>query len=538
MIVTRIFIFLTILILSVQDLFGQEQTWSGDIACIIYNNCVTCHHENGIAPFSLMTYEDASQRAALIAHVVEERIMPPWPPDPDHNRFLNQRVLSEEEKEAISSWAELGAPSGDLALAPSPPVLESEEVIEDPDLVVQLPEYTSQASSRLANVDDDFRCFVIPSEIYEDLFITEVEFVPGNDKIVHHAGIFLDDSGQPRLLDENDPAPGYSCFGGIGSTNFRMVGGWAPGMPPLQFPEGMGMSLPANSDIVVQLHYPVGSQGEVDQSKVNFKLSDRSDLREITISSALNDVEGLPEPLFIPANTMQSFEVEIRMNENVTILGVAPHMHLVGRSIRAYAIHGDIYDTISLVNVPDWNFDWQGFYDYKKPLIIPARAMLHAEATYDNTVSNPRNPSFPPKDIFAGQESTDEMMIVSLLWVSYSPGDEDLVFSDTPPQGSPDCERAVVSVEESDFEPMQISIFPNPVQQASHILVRLSGADHSGKLNYVISDLTGKSILDGRLAKTKTQYLDLPETMNSGVYLISIYSENASRIYLERIVVD
>ena len=527
----KIFILLTILILSVKILFGQN--WSEDIACIVFDNCASCHNENGIAPFSLTSYEDAAERASLIAEVVRDRTMPPWPPDPNFNEFLDQRVLSEEEIDAITSWAESGAPSGDLSTAPSPPDFESIEAIQEPDLVVQLPEYISQATD-----EDDFRCFVIPSEIYENRFIQAIEFVAGNAKIVHHALIFLDNSDIPQLLDDNDPSPGYSCFGGIGSNNFTLVGGWVPGMPALQFPEGMGMSIPANSNIVVQMHYPEGSLGESDQSKVNFKLSDRSDLREITISSFLNDVEGFPEPLFIPANTTKTYQAEYFLPIDITVLGVGPHMHLVGRTISAYAISHPTFETVSLVNVPQWDFDWQGFYNFKKPVILLARSTLHVEAMYDNTSNNPHNPNSPPQDVSAGNESTDEMMIVSLVWVRYSPGDEDLVFSDTPLPGSVACEQTTVAVEESDLEDAQISIFPNPVQQMSLISVRFSsGVNHSEKMHYELSDLIGRKISHGILGNSKNQYLDLPESLKSGVYLIAIYNENRRRVYSEKIFV-
>lgn len=526
----RKIVFFAILMLSVLNIFGQNHTWSEDIACIVYTNCASCHNVNGIAPFSLMSYEEAAPMASLMATAVTNRDMPPWPPDPNKNRFLDERVLSQEEIDAIRSWAEAGAPSGDLSSAPAPPVLESIEVIQQPDLVIQLPEYISQAVT-----EDDFRCFVIPSEIYEDRFIEAIEVVAGNAKIVHHAGIFVEDTNIPKLLDDSDPAPGYSCFGGIGTNNFKFVGGWVPGMPPIQFPAGMGMTLPANSNIVVQLHYPAGSQGQSDQTKVNFKLSDQSDLREIFIESFLN--HGSIPDFNIPANTVRSFETEFFMPINITVLGVGPHMHLVGQSINSYAVSDGGFDTLSLVNVPKWDFDWQGFYEFKKPKIIQSRSTLRVEATYDNTENNPHNPNSPPRDVAAGQTSTDEMMIVSLLFTRYAPGDEDLVFFDDPPPGSPDCNQTIVSVEESDPEASLITIFPSPVPQSSRISVQLSaGVNRSKKMNFEISDLQGKRIHYGTLSNTKIQYLDLPEHLKRGVYIIAVNTEN-KRIRREKIIV-
>lgn len=525
--------FFILLMFSVSPLLGQNYTWTEDIACILYENCVSCHYENGIAPFSLISYEDASQRASLIATAVNDRYMPPWPADPNSNHFLDERVLSETEIEAISSWVEAGAPSGDLSSAPSPPIFESNEVIQQPDLVIQLPEYISQATT-----EDDFRCFVIPSEIYNNRFIQAIEFIPGNSTIVHHALIFLENSDIPKSLDDKDPTPGYSCFGGIGSNNFKMIGGWVPGMPPIQFPAGMGMFFPANVNIVVQLHYPAGSQGESDQTKINFKLSEETNLREITISSVLNHGETLLEPsFFIPANTIKRFNAEFFMPIDITILGIGPHMHLVGQSIKAFAVTQGGFDTLPLINIPRWDFDWQGFYNFRTPVIVRSRSTLHAQATYDNTSNNPDNPNSPPEDVAAGQESTDEMMIVSLLWTRYVPGDENLVLLDSPPLGSPNCDQTIVSVEAHDFE-VPINIFPNPVPHNSRISVRfLAGITPKEKRNYEIFDLTGKKVSHGILSNAEIQYLELPESLNRGMYFLIIRDENTIRIYSEKIIV-
>lgn len=527
-----ILLFAAILPFNLQSAVAQDYTWSKNIACIIYENCSSCHYDDGIAPFSLINYEDAANRALLIAEAVEERYMPPWPPDPDFNDFLDARLLTEEEREAVISWAENGAPLGEIALAPTPPVYESNEIIKQPDLVTQLPEYTSQATSK-----DDFRCFVIPSGIYEDRFIKAIEVVPGNQKIVHHAGIFLDETGIPQQLDDIDPLPGYECFGGIGA-DFRFLGGWVPGMPPTIFPDGMGMSLPANSYIVVQLHYPVGSAGESDQTKVNFSLSEETDLREIQISSFLNHIQGISEPLFIPANTVKSFQTEFFLPIDITVLGVGPHMHLVGKSINAYAIRHPTLDTISLVNVPDWDFDWQGFYEYKEPIVLRARSTLHAGATFDNTTNNSDNPSSPPRDVKDGQAVTDEMLIVSLLWTRYAPGDEELVYFDNPPPGSYFCDQITASGEESDLETAYITLFPNPVERMSPITVRFSDrVIKKENMHFEISDLTGRKISNKTFTNFNNQQLNLPESLERGVYFISIYDGKRKRIYSEKIIV-
>jgi hypothetical protein len=166
-----------------------------------------------------------------------------------------------------------------------------------------------------------------------------------------------------------------------------------------------------------------------------------------------------------------------------------------------------------------------------------ARSTLHVEAMYDNTSNNPHNPNSPPQDVSAGNESTDEMMIVSLVWVRYSPGDEDLVFSDTPPPGNVACEQTTVSVEESDLEATQINIFPNPVEQMHQISVRFSSAVSRGnKMNYELSDFTEERSVMGFYPERKFNIWISPRAYKEGStsyqFIMKIEEEFIRRRYL------
>jgi hypothetical protein len=58
-------------------------------------------------------------------------------------------------------------------------------------------------------------------------------------------------------LDRTEPGPGYTCFGGprIPRADLLGLGGWSPGAPPTQMPEGVGMLVPAGATVVMQVHY-------------------------------------------------------------------------------------------------------------------------------------------------------------------------------------------------------------------------------------------------------------------------------------------
>jgi hypothetical protein len=116
-------------------------------------------------------------------------------------------------------------------------------------------------------------------------------------------------------------------------------------------------------------------------------------------------------PLSIPANTTKTFRAEYTLPVGVTVLGVLPHMHLVGKSIKAYALKPG-GDTVHLVNIPEWDFHWQMYYRFQKPIYLPPGTKGVAIASYDNTTANPNNPNNPPQNVTLGEGTGDEMMLV------------------------------------------------------------------------------------------------------------------------------
>ena len=67
-----------------------------------------------------------------------------------------------------------------------------------------------------------------------------------------------------------------------------------------------------------------------------------------------------------------------------------------------------------LINIEDWDFNWQGPIPYKEPIAIPAGTTVAMTAFYDNSEANWRNPNTPPKAVSWGEATTDEMAIAFL----------------------------------------------------------------------------------------------------------------------------
>ena len=97
-------------------------TFTKDVAPILQKHCQTCHRPGEAAPFPLLTYEQARPWAASMKRVVKQKMMPPWFADPSYGHFANDRSLTEKEISTILAWVNAGAPQGDPADMPAPPL--------------------------------------------------------------------------------------------------------------------------------------------------------------------------------------------------------------------------------------------------------------------------------------------------------------------------------------------------------------------------------------------------------------------------------
>lgn len=443
---TIYFLILQTFIVSIAK--GQTPTWSDQIASIFYANCVSCHNTGGIGPFSLVEYSNAKMLATSISTSVATKRMPPWPANTSKNRFSHEKVLSTAEIAAIKKWAENDAPSGDLTKAPTPPTTFNGNSIQNPDLDLKMEKYL------VSTTTDEYRCFIIQPNLFTDKFIKSIEIVPGNRKIVHHALVFQDTNQKLLQLDAADPKPGYSAFGGTGSVTSKLMGLYVPGQDPYTFPNGFGSKLDKNAFIILQIHYPPGVNQEYDSTGIKIIFNTDPNTREVAIAPGLNhDNKSLVNgPLYIPPNEEKTFYNSFIVPIKLTILTIAPHMHLIGESIKAEAIENK--DTTVLIDIPKWQFHWQMSYTYKKPLIAARNTKLAGTAHYNNTSANPYNPNNPPLAVALGEGTNDEMFQIYFWYTTYRFGDENLVFDSTAPKN--------VLSQQTMNKQLNVVLFPNP----------------------------------------------------------------------------
>ncbi len=470
-----------ILIFFPAVLKAQSPNWAQDIAPILYSNCTKCHHSGGLAPFALMTYNDAFAVQAGLQDAVVNKRMPPWPPDPSYVLHAHPKLLTQAEITSIDDWVNNGAPSGNLSLAPAPPVYTNASQIPNPDLSLVIPAYT------VGSTTDIYRCFPLPSGLTAQQFITSMEVIPGNPAIVHHVLVFADNAVTCLALDSADPGPGYTNFGGPGSNTAKLIGAWVPGAEPYTLPAGLGISLDSATTIIVQVHYPAGSLGMLDTTRMNFKLSPPP-MREVSIIPVLNHASTLVNgPLYIAANATKTFHEKYTLPAalDISLLSVAPHMHLIGRNFRSYAVTPSS-DTIPFIRINNWDFRWQGNYAFQKVLKVPGGSTLHAFALYDNTSGNLFNPNTPPQPVSAGESTTDEMMLEYFFFLPYQAGDENIIQDSAAVTGidAPPLLELIQS-------PQLYDVYPNP---SGNVLTIRYCLPVTSSVRLVLTDLQGKTI--------------------------------------------
>jgi thiol-disulfide isomerase/thioredoxin len=416
-------------------------TFTRDVAPIIFTRCMNCHRPGQVAPFSLTIHAEVAKHVPMIAEVTQRRIMPPWMPagrraagasrdaESEHPRFVGERWLSDREMELLKLWSESGCAEGDPDHLPAMPEFAEGWRLGAPDLIVKMTEpFTVRADG-----PDLLQNFVIPIDIAEDKLVSAIEFHPGNKRVVHHAVLFLDDKQQARKLDQQTPEPGYALFGGVGFLPSGALGGWSVGNTARFLPNEMGRYLKRGSDLVVQVHYHPTGKVEVDQSEIGIYFVKKPVAESLKRPAKLvGSIWTANYEMDIPAGEKNYRRTtSYVLPKEVIMVGIVPHMHLLGKSMRVTATlpvaqaarvpesNGDAREPrapqTTLIDIPAWNYNWQDEYYYERPFKLPAGTRITVEAAFDNSDENPSNPSSPPRRVTWGDGTLDEMLFCFFL---------------------------------------------------------------------------------------------------------------------------
>jgi hypothetical protein len=394
-------------------------TFSSDVAPILYKNCATCHRPGEIAPMSLLTYEQARPWAKSIKEKVALGQMPPWHATEPRGVFSNDRRLTDAERDTLIRWASNGAPQGDPKdLPPVPKFIDGWEIGQPDQVFTMEKAYEVPASGTI-----DYQYITIPTNLSEDKWIQAIEVRPGVHRAVHHVlvfskepkeagvaarpaafGVLIPKAVNPPSGDDPDhlkPAPNLSPGILIATT--------APGTNAMTFEAGRAIRIRAGTTLVLQIHYTAYGTAASDLTRVGIIYAKEPPRQEIRTSAFMNGTLKLP-----PSSSDTEVESAIQFLEDSHITAIFPHTHLRGKSWEYHIVYPDGRSEVVLT-VPRYDFNWQTYYVFTKPLAAPKGSRLEAFAHYDNSTENKWNPD-PTVEVHWGEQTWNEMQYSGITY--------------------------------------------------------------------------------------------------------------------------
>jgi hypothetical protein len=394
-------------------------TFAKDVAPILFNNCTSCHRPGEIAPMSLLTYEDARPYAKAIKEKISEREMPPWHAAAPAGTFLNERSLSDADRDTLIRWASNGAPKGDPKDLPPPPTYPDGWAIGTPDVVFEMQEeYRVPADGVI-----EYEYFYIPTNFTEAKWIQAIELRPGNREVVHHALAFYkakpDMQRAPVLRPNRDqmvlpPRKPGARPPVEDDVPARLLATYAPGTNPQIMRPGTAIRLEPGGVIELQMHYTANGKAATDRTKVGVIFSKDPTAREVRVSHFFNTTFTLPA-----GSADTRVDADIAFVNDAVVWGIFPHTHVRGKKWE-YVLELPDGTKKPILSVPRYDFNWQTYYMFKEPLQIPKGSRLVSTAWYDNSAANKSNPD-PKTDVKWGDQTWEEMQYSGILFSPAAP---------------------------------------------------------------------------------------------------------------------
>jgi hypothetical protein len=388
-----------------------------DIKPILDAKCTQCHYEGGIGPFSLQAYDAAQPWGPAIKQQVVDKIMPPWPPDKACNDYVGDTSLSEEQIQKIAGWVDAGMPKGKPSEEGAPLDTGPDMGLSRVDVSLSMPlEYTPQSEP------DDYRCFVIDWPETTVKYVSGFRATPSEPRVVHHVIGFVagpSQLAQVTALDDADPAEGYPCFGTPGFIPTQL-GSWAPGRGADSYAEGTGIKVEPGSKVIIQVHYNTLVAGKLpDRTTIDLKLEStvaKEGRIQLVTNFAWVGGQAMEIPAFEP-DVVHSFTLDPTQaftgGNPFRIYKVAVHMHTLGTRGRLW-IERAGGATECLLDIPHWNFHWQGAYTPTETIDVQPGDKMGIECHFDNSPANQPivgGQQQVPKNVYWGEGTTDEMCL-------------------------------------------------------------------------------------------------------------------------------
>ena len=286
--------------------------------------------------------------------------MPPWHIDKSVGiqDFQNDRSLSNLEIDTIVRWVDGGAPQGSPADMPPPAVFADDDVWNfadrfggPPDLIVRSTPYTMPALAQ-----DHWWKPVVPSGLTEDRWVRAIEIRPSTvdgRRITHHALAMLE--------QDEDDQESLAFASGLGAG---LLMEWAVGKQGEVMRANSGKLITAGADILFDIHYSSAGEEITDSVELGLYFYPKGqEPKHRQVLSAWMSIEGGPNNLLLPPNSITASEQFHVLKQNGRIENFQAHMHLRGKGMQMTAVLPDGTSRV-LSRVSDFNFNWHNNYVY------------------------------------------------------------------------------------------------------------------------------------------------------------------------------
>lgn len=378
---------------------APQVTFYKDVLPILQKNCQSCHRPGEATPMSFLTYKDTRPWAKAIRTAVLSKKMPPWFADPHTGSFSNDRSLRQADIDTLAHWADTGASEGNAKTAPAPLAFVEGWNIGKPDVILEMPsDYDVPATGTV-----EYTYFQIPTGFTEDRWIQMAEARPGNRAVVHHLIAFIREPGS-NWLPGIKPGEAYvPRKGGNNGNSGNWLVSYAPGSRATKLELGRAILIKAGSDVIFQMHYTTNGTSTKDRTKIGFSFAQQPPSERVTMLASTNNKFVIPA-----GDANYRVDSTFTIQEDSLLTSLVPHMHLRGKDFRFRAVYST-GETQELLNVPNYDFNWQLAYDPAQPIVLPKGTRIECTAHFDNSLNNPANPN-SKSEVRFGEQSWEEMM--------------------------------------------------------------------------------------------------------------------------------
>lgn len=371
-------------------------TFSRDVAPILYDRCATCHRPGEIGPMALLTYDQTRPYAKAIKRSVTTRTMPPWHADSSKVEYRDDISLTDEQIQTIARWVDSGAPLGNPADAPEPPVFTDGWAMGEPDLIFHATKDFVVEPNR-----DRIEYQGLPfdtSALTEDLYIAEWEIRPTERAAVHHANLNI--LSHPFELNAEGTAANVKALSGG-----TYLGGYVPGARPMRYPEGTAFLLPKGSHLGMEIHFVSLDRAVTPHLMLGVRLAQGRVDKLVRMIFLL----GVDKHIDIqPHQSDYAIAADLGLPYDTILWSSGGHMHLRGSAYRMEVVMPTGEKKL-LADVPRYDFNWQSTYWLANPVVAPKGSSLRTVAHWDNSSRNP-NVDRPDQRVKNGPWTEDEML--------------------------------------------------------------------------------------------------------------------------------